>query len=351
MIIKSFAKIIATLALFFVIAISNNQLNPDWLAYKIIYEEGGAWLAETGRDPLYMIINNAHKYILNISYEEYRKLLSAYFIFFTYLLVNARLFKSNEKNLDVILLILAVTSLVIIRFTVQIREGIGLTLALLGYLKLFEISDKSMNWSKIFWAAVLLTLASLFHSSFTPSLLIVLFVYLIDKKFDDKLKNSFINLFLIVVFFIFIYDLNFNLLIGNFILEKGGGREILGDASIAEQLLKVSFLCFLGLVTRFTLSHQKDKFKERKYLHLVLLVISGPIQLFITISIIYLILNGYSKLVIGDFFRQLSLFINISLFLSVISGCRSKILNIMTLILILENIRGLIVAVSITAVQ
>lgn len=110
-----------------------DELNPDWLGYAAIYQNSGAWLADQGRDPLFLLLMGTMSTLFGPDgYETFRIVLAGYFAVFTYLLLRSRQVPEGGRNQSWLLLLLGLLPFVAPRFTIQIREGLALTLVLIG---------------------------------------------------------------------------------------------------------------------------------------------------------------------------------------------------------------------------
>ena len=108
-------------------------LNPDWFGYQRIYEDGGGWLAEQGRDPLFLLLNSVGYQVFGVNgYAAFRYALSVYFIAFSYLLCVGRVLPFFRPGPTLVSLLTALLMFTGTRFTIQIREGIAMTLILLA---------------------------------------------------------------------------------------------------------------------------------------------------------------------------------------------------------------------------
>lgn len=106
-------------------------LNPDWFGYRLIYEDGGSWLAEQGRDPLFLLLVSASRVIFGSDgYDTARSALGAYFIAFSYLLCVGRVLPLARPGPTLVSLLIALLLFTATRFTIQIREGLAMTLVL-----------------------------------------------------------------------------------------------------------------------------------------------------------------------------------------------------------------------------
>lgn len=168
--------------------LSLSKLNPDWLSYQLIYESGGAWLSEQSRDPAFLTLTSLMASILGANgYETYRILLAFYFMVFVALLSAGRILKINPSGGGYVSLLLALVYLGFTRFTIQIREGVAVSIvifaiALFAKYSLIQKPDlhrsvynsKMLRTLQISGAWTFMFLASTLHMS----MLFVLFIAL-----------------------------------------------------------------------------------------------------------------------------------------------------------------------------
>lgn len=100
--------------------------NADWLAYQYLFEDAGGWLANAGRDPSFLALLSFSAY--GTDYDGFRTIVGLYFVVFSWWLI-AR-WKQFAVVDRYVLSYLTVLPLLLPRFTVQIREGIAITLVL-----------------------------------------------------------------------------------------------------------------------------------------------------------------------------------------------------------------------------
>jgi hypothetical protein len=117
------------------------ELNPDWYGYQFIYTDGGAWLSSQGRDPAFILLNRiANTMLGSDGYDKFRIILGIWFLVFTSFLLRGKFIPFQSKLSISLPVIVAVLPLMIPRFTIQIREGLAITiiLAALALLMKFE---------------------------------------------------------------------------------------------------------------------------------------------------------------------------------------------------------------------
>ena len=156
----------------------HDDLNPDWLGYAAIYQNAGAWLADQGRDPLFVLLMGTMSTLFGPDgYETFRVVLAGYFAVFTYLLLRSRQVPADGRNQSWPLLLLGLLPFVAPRFTIQIREGLALTLVLIGLALLNRAAPAAPAQTAsrtALWPAVLLFGAGAALHSGTAVLLLAL---------------------------------------------------------------------------------------------------------------------------------------------------------------------------------
>jgi hypothetical protein len=136
-------------------------LNPDWFAYKTLFESEGGWLAEQGRDPLFLLLMQLAVQSLGIGgYDDFRNLLGVFFTVATLLLAAGFVLPFTNGKPALVALILAVVVFSASRFTIQIREGIAMVFVLLA---LRQIWDRPMLRTRPALATALMLAATLVH--------------------------------------------------------------------------------------------------------------------------------------------------------------------------------------------
>lgn len=130
---------VAVCALAWLIHFSLSELNPDWGAYLAMYDSGGAWLTEAGRDPAFIaFVAFAHTLLGGDGYEAWRAWLAVWFVVFSFLLAYGKVVPSptmlegRTAELSLWAIAIALTHLGCTRFTIQIREGLAISIALVG---------------------------------------------------------------------------------------------------------------------------------------------------------------------------------------------------------------------------
>jgi hypothetical protein len=134
---------VVLVALLFVFS---GQYDPDFEAYRLIYESGGAWLEDLGRDPAFVYIIGKLNEVM--SYESFRYSLCAFFGIATWKLQPRLAEMTNSQFGAVQLLFFA--PLVMLKFHVQVREGLALVLWMFA-------ATRPNRRSILFWVAAVVS--------------------------------------------------------------------------------------------------------------------------------------------------------------------------------------------------
>lgn len=133
-------------------------LDPDFEAYRLIYESAGGWIAAQARDPFFLLV--IKKFAPNFEYEFFRYIVCAVFGFGLFRLAQ------NIENARVegfgFLQALFLTPFILLKLHVQIREGAALLLWLIAITG--QDGDPVLqrgNWK--FW--LIAAISSLIHLS------------------------------------------------------------------------------------------------------------------------------------------------------------------------------------------
>ena len=146
------------------------SLNPDWDAYQELLQTG-AWLADQGRDPGFLAITDMYKATFGNGYEYFRIWVGIYFVAFT-LWAAGRWRMSAELNLP-LLSFVGLLPLFLLKFTVQIREGISTTLVFAALTLMFHAERRATGVRFLVLPVLLILTASTIHGAAGITLLIL----------------------------------------------------------------------------------------------------------------------------------------------------------------------------------
>lgn len=165
-----------------------DDLNPDWISYSYIYNESGAWLADQGRDPLFLWLVTALRATFGPDgYDAFRAAVAFYFAAFTWVLLRGQVLPFDPKARHAWpLLLLGLLPFVAPRFTIQIREGLALTAVLMGMAVLSHSAGSTTRNTRQLLALGLFFVGTLFHSG-TGILLLALIVGLVVQRLSARL--------------------------------------------------------------------------------------------------------------------------------------------------------------------
>ena len=118
--------ILATILIVVITMTLREDWNPDWVGYMKIYEDG-AWLANDNRDPGFLAILNTVKFLPGGDYEMFRYLVVVYFAVFIFFLGRGSIIEYGKKHCAFISILFVLVCFSLVRFSIQIREGIAVT--------------------------------------------------------------------------------------------------------------------------------------------------------------------------------------------------------------------------------
>jgi hypothetical protein len=153
--------------------------NSDWRGYYQIYVGAGAWLADRGRDPLFVfLVNRAAALFGREGYETFRHLAFAPFA-----VTAAWLAATAPRQLirpSIIAIVICIIAILPVKSLVQIREGLGFLIVIFASRLIILGNGRS------FIITTLLALASLVHIGLAVFLLIYLFINLFPKAITKR---------------------------------------------------------------------------------------------------------------------------------------------------------------------
>ncbi len=136
--------------------VASGKYDPDYTAYRAIYELGGSWLSAQGRDPVFVYLTDFLSSVM--PYEQFRYALSGVFAGgLVYLAV--KLANSTATRFGFVQAMF-LTPIVLLKFHVQIREGMALLLWLIA------VANQTSPRYTRFW--VLAALSSAIHVGVLP---------------------------------------------------------------------------------------------------------------------------------------------------------------------------------------
>ncbi len=153
------------------------ERNADWMAYQRLFEEDGAWLADRGRDPGFTWLLDVFKTVG--SYELLRVAVALYFFSFAAWLINR--WRPLLQGRGYLWSYMGLLPLLIPKMTVQIREGLALTLVLIAFTLLFERDDQRRQLKAVWLPIALLGVATSVHGSTILIVTALLFPYVVYR--------------------------------------------------------------------------------------------------------------------------------------------------------------------------
>ncbi|MXR37657.1 hypothetical protein [Craterilacuibacter sinensis] len=164
---------------------------PDYKTYQLIYEERGGYLAIFGRDPGFVLLINTFEPF--ISYNLFRQFTLALLAFITLLSIQ-NLQKSLPSKISNVF-VLAITPYILLKYGIQIREGIALCL----WLAIIMSAD---NRPKILPFIAIALISISFHISSTPLWALLAIAFYFQPHFPRTASIISISIFASYIFFV-----------------------------------------------------------------------------------------------------------------------------------------------------
>lgn len=161
--------------------------NPDWDGYMRIYDNGGAWLSASSRDSVFLFFISIFQTqpIFPANYEAFRIALAAVFVYFTFRFMSGKVHYFQQSHS--VFVLLPFLSLILLRGTIQVREGLAVVLLILA-LKMLLLPKARRVRTKI--TRVLLAGALVYLSVGTHIVGSIGFAILMLSLWTMKLTNK-----------------------------------------------------------------------------------------------------------------------------------------------------------------
>ena len=344
--------VVACIGVSAILWFSLSPWNPDWLAYQILYESKGGWLAAQSRDPLFILLIAGANVIFGLDgYDCFRNALSLYFILFTAAIALGKIFPLSKYRWLFISMPFVLMSLAFARFSIQVREGLATTLIILGIACIahadsmrFCVKRKAIK----LLALVLLACAASIHLGTIIFFVVAICVFWITVSTKTmRIRKHLVMIGLLILgFFQFILSLSDRLIAHAAIV-------FLDDRSIERPTLDSGQLILwggYGLICYYLSVTVKNLIKTGQIsgqLALFIRLISGPVT-FITITSIYvLLLTLASTLQIVFYVRTLHLLLDVTLLVVATRSVRVLPIVLISVFFMIDQTRAVIKAVAI----
>lgn len=379
---------VAVCALAWLIHFSLSELNPDWGAYQAMYDSGGAWLAEAGRDPAFIaFVAFSYSVLGSDGYEAWRAWLAGWFVLFSFVVACGRVIPSpgtlagRPLELSLWAIAIGLTYLGCTRFTIQVREGLAISIALIGLGLLIrhhhawmqeqlprpdpQEAGESPLGSGLGWA--LLAVASLMHLATASLLVIALAARWVaaadtgDATLDDQadadpsslgqeaMADRIGTLWALAFggLVIAVLELGTGGLLETVALDTAGDR----FAVQREVTLEVVGLWALYGIVCFLLqreSHAQAAALGGTLTAAFLRVLAGPALMAVYALVIACLALDVSTLVMTNFIRLLHLLLAVLLMMLALSGARAWLVCLAGAFLIADQVRSIVQSISLT---
>lgn len=343
---KSIILKLVFLSIFFVISIFLEEKTPDWFGYERIFENG-AWLADLGKDGGFLFVIKTFKIIFTNNYLLFRRVIDLMFLLVIGWLLSNKFLKNEDYSKKLIICSVCIIPLVLLRFTVQIREGLALVLILiaLNIISRFGGINKNISFRNILLPLVLLFISASIHSGL--SIFLIFFIYSIlighikaNTKLD-RIALVYINIVFFLIISIIIYKYLYSI---KDIYYTGNG------VNTSLNIAKIFYWFLWGCILYWCIKKMHDllyignfdnlSIRFIKYTFCVLPII------FYAIGLIFLFTQNSNAIISGTS-RIINILICISIFfISKLYDKNRKILFLISLFLIIDQIRVLLASMD-----
>jgi len=338
--------------------LSLSELNPDWLAYRLIFESDGAWLGESGRDPVFLGLNTLMIAVLGDGgYETFRLLVAVYFFAFSLAFVTGRLSAPAISRAGPLSLSLAFIYLGFARFTIQIREGLAITVVMFA-IALFQKAERrthalgiEQGFQCLPW--LLMLLATGIHASIGFVFLVMLTGrwvagFGLDVAIPVQAqRRKVLWLIATIVAIAITVQLKFGGALDDIASETLGDRLIEQKDVTAAQFL---FWGIYGVVCWVVYREARagiTSASRQTPIEAFLLVLAGPATFAIYASIIAALSFGITGLVISSYARLLYMFLALSIVYLASGGRRNWRVTLCCAFLLIDQMRNIADSISI----
>jgi hypothetical protein len=327
-------------------------MNPDWVGYLTIFNDNGSWLAEQDRDAGFLILITFFKSLFGAnSYLLFRQILNLYFAGIVFFLARGKIIEFSENRSKLFYIFLAIIPLVVVRFPIQIREGIALTLILFGLRFFFKnvwdndvASHRKRNTA---FVILFFTLSALVHSGTGVFLALYLasMFFSFAKRTSKHAYGIGYTFFKVIIFSAaFIVPLYYSFAIGSFINEFG--LYVQDNATLNGS--KLAYWIFYGVIVFFV---RREMLKYSRTIQpqtqrVFIELIGGTILITNYTFCFVSILLQFPATFVSVLLRTLNLLICISLFLLAIHHKNNKVVWVTSLFLIVDQFRVLNESIS-----
>jgi hypothetical protein len=315
-----------------------------------MYESGGAWLADQGRDPVFLtLLSLANRRFGANGYEQFRFVLSIYFLVFALLVALGRVVEVEAGRLLRPQLVLAIISFSLARFTIQIREGIAATLIVFALAALGR-ADCTTNRSRqrrcIAASLALLCGAMLTHAG--TAVVVAGFLLALMFRGRGELPRRRLQLVWVVISAVgtlFLLGLVGGGLVGQVVTGSYGDRVF--EAAVLTFPKIVLWTCY-GLVALVIARAVKQLIGARKLtgrVAAVAAVVSGPLMATALVSLYVMLLLQAPTIVVNSYARVVVLLLGTNLILVAAKSSASTTLSACAIFLMIDQMRVILESV------
>lgn len=349
MVFKISKFLLAIFSVIFVVVLTTfvkEEFNPDWIGYMKLYEDG-AWLADSGRDLGFIALLSFLKLLTRADYNTIRLIISVYFSVFIFFLANGNLLRYGKKHVTFISIFIAIISFSCIRFSIQIREGIAVTFIIYGITILIKeetlfIGTFTNSFKKKLCTLFLFAIAGSIHSGTLPFFWLFLLSLLLDYLQNKSIK-LFFKVFVYLRIFAIILAFTFPILYSYFFASNQNFYiSELDNSSVKLSFGKFLYWIFEGIIIFFIRSKLLEYLKPFILLNaytIYIKLLSDVLLIMLYIIIFLFISLQYPGSIVAALSRLLNIAMSLSILILSFNTKNSKLLFILMLFMVMEQIR------------
>jgi hypothetical protein len=326
--------------------IVNNELNPDWLGYKRIYEDSGSWLAKQDRDPVFLFIIKIIQYYVGIdNYISFRIVVGVYFAAFVSLMLCGKILPMNVKKQSWIALMIGILPFTATRFTVQIREGIALSIMLVAMGILVSRDKKNIIplWLRQTISLFFLLISYATHSGSSIMVvawligIIIEYFHPVEEKYEILRLRTARNMLLITsIVFVIILNTNYGSNLASSFYGWAAENEL--STSIGKFVYWAIYGVGISIIIR-----QYEYLYQKRMLYPGLRGMLGAMSItmlpVIYLVVILLLLTGAPTIIVSSAARIIGTLLSLLLLYLGLQGYMNRIIYVFAIFILIDQIR------------
>ena len=318
------------------------ELNADWAAYEYLFNVGGGWLSDQGRDKSFLGLMAAAKALGD--YEHVRLVIAIYFCAFAVLFF--RHWRRHLTNKTYLWAFVGLLPMLVPKFTVVVREGLAATLVLVAFTVLFEREVRYRGFKALWPSCVLLAAAASIHSGTIVFLVALLVPVVVSHLTMASTPNRAVRnatVLTVVGISIFLYFADWDQLL------RIAAESLLGDMPAEESDIDTSKSLYWG-VKCLTVAYLAWKIRATEYrqpaFSMFMRYAAYAIIPALQAVVIYLVFAGYPKFIDAAAIRAYHALFYSVFALAALTTRATPLTAIISTVLLIDEYRVMTVATS-----